>query len=102
MGASAEVLVAHHRSAQGWRTRPGDAGAVDSRAIESLPDVKVPTLVLVGENDTPFIKRVSVHGGEDPWREARGDPERGHAANIDQQRLFNSAVLEFLGGLNLA
>jgi hypothetical protein len=25
----------------------------DSRVIESLPEIKVPTMVLLGENDTP-------------------------------------------------
>ena len=27
----------------------------DARAIESLPDIKVPSLIVVGADDTPFL-----------------------------------------------
>jgi hypothetical protein len=30
---------------------------VDARAIESLDSIGVPTLVVVGANDTPYLKR---------------------------------------------
>jgi len=54
-GASAEVTVARHRSAEGLaHAARGILAQKDSRVIESLPAIAVPTLVLVGENDQQF------------------------------------------------
>ncbi|MGH2610746.1 MAG: alpha/beta fold hydrolase, partial [Tepidiformaceae bacterium] len=56
LGRGAEVRIAQHRSAQGLaHAARGMLAQFDSRIIESLPDIKVPTMVLVGENDQPFI-----------------------------------------------
>ncbi|MCC7365008.1 MAG: alpha/beta fold hydrolase [Dehalococcoidia bacterium] len=103
MGASAEVLVARHRSAQGLaHAARGMLAQVDSRAIDSLEHIRVPTLVLVGANDTPFINASQYMAAKIPGAKLAVIPGAGHAANIDQPAAFNAAVLEFLDGLNLA
>src|SRR5262249_21610613 len=54
--AGAEVRVAHHRSATGLAMAArGMLTQKDGRVIESLPEIKVPTLVLAGVDDKMFI-----------------------------------------------
>lgn len=56
LGRSAEVRVSQHRSAQGLaHAARGMLAQFDSRIIESLDSISVPTLVLVGEKDQPFL-----------------------------------------------
>ena len=65
--------------------------------IERLGEVKVPTLVIVGDRDTRDMastasvlserivgaKRVTIH-------------DAAHIVNLDQPEIFNQSVLEFL------
>jgi pimeloyl-ACP methyl ester carboxylesterase len=93
-GASAEVSVARHRSAQGLaHAARGMLAQKDGRVIESLPAITVPTLVLVGENDQQFRPSADYMsaGAEKVILE-----QAGHAANIDQPAAFNAAVRAFL------
>src|SRR5690606_32356768 len=56
LGGSAEVRVSQHRWADGLaKAARGMLAQFDSRVIESLETIRVPTLVLVGANDTPFL-----------------------------------------------
>lgn len=56
LGQRAEVRTSTHRSAAGLaRVARGMLAQVDSRVIESFEGVSVPTLILVGEKDEPFI-----------------------------------------------
>jgi pimeloyl-ACP methyl ester carboxylesterase len=71
----------------------------DSRIIESLDSIKVPTLVLVGENDTPFLGGTDYMANKIPGASKVVIPNAGHASNIDQPAAFNAAVEQFLGGL---
>ncbi len=73
----------------------------DSMVIEGLTGVKVPTLVLVGENDKPFLAAAQVMAKKIPSSELFIVPDAGHAANIDNTGSFNKAVLDFLNKLNL-
>src|SRR5207245_7159539 len=55
-GGSAERATATHRDATGLaRAARGMLTQKDARVIESLPTIAVPSIVIVGENDTPFI-----------------------------------------------
>ena len=38
-----------------WRAPRGMLTQRDARVIESLPDIKVPSLIVVGADDTPFL-----------------------------------------------
>jgi len=73
----------------------------DSWVIENLGEIKVPTLVLVGENDTPFLQAAEYLSKSIPDAEYVIISEAGHAANLDNVESFNTVVLEFLRKLNL-
>lgn len=76
-------------------------GQHDPLVIENLAEVKVPTLVLVGENDTPFLQGATYMAKTIPEARHVVIPGAGHAANIDNVEAFNKAVLDFLGKHNL-
>lgn len=97
LGRGAEVRIAQHRSAQGLaHAARGMLAQFDSRIIESLPEIKVPTMVLVGENDQPFIGASQYMAAKIPGARLVTIPGAGHAANIDQPPAFNDAVRAFL------
>jgi pimeloyl-ACP methyl ester carboxylesterase len=97
LGRGAEVRIAQHRSAQGLaHAARGMLAQFDSRIIESLPEIKVPTMVLVGENDQPFIGASQYMATKIPGAKPVTIPGAGHAANIDQPAAFNDAVRAFL------
>lgn len=100
LGSSAEVRVAQHRSAQGLaHAARGMLAQFDSRIIESLPEIKVPTLVLVGDNDTPFLGGTDYMANKIPNSTKVVIENAGHASNIDQPAAFNAEVRKFLGSL---
>ncbi len=68
----------------------------DSRVISNLGEVKVPTLILVGDRDTPFLKASEYMAKAIPGAEYVVIPNAGHASNIDNANALNKAVLEFL------
>jgi pimeloyl-ACP methyl ester carboxylesterase len=73
----------------------------DAHVIDALATIAVPTLVLVGANDTPYLAAADVMASKIPGAIKVVLENAGHAANIDQPEAFNRAVLDFLGGLNL-
>jgi pimeloyl-ACP methyl ester carboxylesterase len=93
----AEVRVAHHRSAQGLaHAARGILAQHDSRVIESLPSIRVPTLVLASANDRQFMPSTDYMAAKIPGAEKVLLENAGHAANIDQPQAFNAAVRGFL------
>jgi pimeloyl-ACP methyl ester carboxylesterase len=95
--ASAERSGAKHRSADGLvLAARGMLTQRDARVIESLPGIQVPTLVVVGANDTPFLKAADYMAAKIPGASKAVIPAAGHSANIDQPEFFNKAVAEFL------
>jgi len=96
-GAGPEATLAHHRSAQGLaHAARGMLAQSDGRVIESLPSIKVPTLVLAGANDVQFLAATDYMAGKIPGAEKVILANAGHAANIDQPEAFNRAVRAFL------
>ena len=73
----------------------------DSRVIENLGEVAVPALILVGENDTPFIPAAHYMAKKIPRADLVIIPQAGHTSHIDNPEAFNRAVLDFLRKLNL-
>ena len=56
-----------HRSAQGLaHAARGMLAQEGSRVIDGLAGIRVPTLIIVGDQDQPFLAPVRVHGEEDP------------------------------------
>ena len=68
----------------------------DDRIINSLPNISVPTLIVVGEDDKPFLSAAEYMNNKILNSKKIIIPKAGHAVNIDQPKLFNSAVLDFL------
>jgi pimeloyl-ACP methyl ester carboxylesterase len=97
---SPEVTVSEHHSALGLaRAARGILAQHDSRVLDSLPDIRVPTLVLVGANDTPFLAAADVMAAKIPGATKVVISGAGHAANIDQPAAFDRATRDFLAGI---
>lgn len=92
-----EVRLATHSSAQGLaRAARWILSQRDSRVIESLPKISVPTLIVVGELDTPFLAASDYMAQKIPNAVKVVIKGAGHASNIDNPQAFNKEVLEFL------
>jgi pimeloyl-ACP methyl ester carboxylesterase len=90
----------HHSSAEGVaRAARGMLTQWDASVIESLPDITVPTLVLVGSRDKPFIGAANYMTSKIPGAEQVMIDDAGHVANVDAPAAFNDAVLAFLAQL---
>jgi len=90
------------RNFEAW-TAAGTGGTYiwpEPLAYGRIERIAMPTLVIVGDKDTPPI----LDAGEDLARRIKGArkvviPEAGHHLNMEQPAAFNKAVLEFLAGL---
>lgn len=97
---SAERASVTHRDATGLaHAARGMLAQRDARVIESLPTIKVPALVVVGADDTPFLAASDYMAAKIPGAQKVVIPNAGHAVNIDQPQAFIDAVLPFLDGL---
>ena len=97
LGRSAEVERSTHRSAKGLALAARHMlPQYDSRIIDSLPSIKVPTLVLVGERDERFLAPADYMASKIPGAAKVVIPDAGHAANIDQPAAFNATIVGFL------
>jgi pimeloyl-ACP methyl ester carboxylesterase len=74
----------------------------DGRIIESLPKIGVPTLVVVGANDKPFLAAANYMAAKIPDAELAVLTGAGHASNIDQPEAFNQEVTRFLDRRDVA
>jgi pimeloyl-ACP methyl ester carboxylesterase len=98
--ASRERSTVSHRDASGLaRAARGMLTQHDARVIELLPDIKVPSLVVVGADDTPFLAASDYMAAKIPGAKKVVIPSAGHAVNIDQPQAFIEAILPFLDGL---
>ncbi len=89
-----------HRSADGVaRAARGMLAQRDGSVIESLPQITVPTLVVVGADDTPFIAAANYMVAKIPDAKLVVIERAGHVSNVDRPEAFNTAVRRFLGGL---
>jgi pimeloyl-ACP methyl ester carboxylesterase len=99
--ASRERSDVSHRDARGLaHAARGMLTQRDARVIELLPDIKVPALVVVGADDTPFLAASDYMAAKIPGAKKVVVPAAGHAVNIDQPKAFIEAVLPFLASLD--
>ncbi len=97
LGSSDEVRMSKHRSAKGLAgAARGMLSQADARVINSLEHVAVPTLVLVGSEDKPFIAATDYMARKIPQATRVVIADAGHASNIHQPAAFNEAVGRFL------
>jgi len=95
--ASRERSSVSHRDASGLaRAARGMLTQRDARVIESLPNIKVPSLVVVGADDTPFLAASDYMAAKIPGAQKVVIPAAGHAANLHQPAAFNQAMTGFL------
>jgi pimeloyl-ACP methyl ester carboxylesterase len=98
--ASRERSTVSHRDASGLaHAARGMLTQHDARVIEVLPAIKVPSLVVVGADDAPFLAASDYMAAKIPGAKKIVIQSAGHAVNIDQPQAFIDAVLPFLDGL---
>ena len=89
-----------HRDARGLALAArGMLTQRDASVMEVLPEIAVPSLIVVGADDTPFLAASDYMAAKIPGAKKVVIPSAGHAVNIDQPQAFIDAVLPFLGGL---
>jgi pimeloyl-ACP methyl ester carboxylesterase len=99
---SPEMRLGRHRNAEGLaRAARGMLTQRDAGVINSLPTIAVPSLVLVGADDTPFRAAADYMAAKIPGATQVVIEGAGHAANIDQPEAFNRAVADFLAAAKL-
>jgi pimeloyl-ACP methyl ester carboxylesterase len=98
--ASRERSSVSHRDAKGLALAArGMLTQRDAGVMEVLPEIKVPSLVVVGADDTPFLAASEYMAAKIPGAKKVVVPAAGHAVNIDQPQAFIEAVLPFLDGV---
>jgi pimeloyl-ACP methyl ester carboxylesterase len=103
LNTSDEVKLVRHRDARGLAgAARGMLAQKTDRVIQSLDGIKVPTLVLVGANDTNFLAATDYMAAKIKGATKVVIPDAGHAANLHQPARFNQAVEAFLATLPAA
>jgi pimeloyl-ACP methyl ester carboxylesterase len=100
LGGSAEVQVARHEGVTGLiHAARGMLVQHDARVIEALPSIRVPTLLLVGSEDKPFLAGMEYMAGKIPGAVHVVIDGAGHAPNLEKPVAFNASLEAFLRGV---
>jgi len=67
--------------------------------IDDLAGIATPALVLVGAQDTAYLRAAEVMAAKLPNASQVLVPEAGHVVNIEQTEAFNAAVVAYLASL---
>ena len=95
-----QEAMRHHRSAQGLAHAARGMLAQEGAAIiDSLPTIRVPTLIILGDRDTPFIAPCEYMAKKIPGARLEVIEDAGHSSNLDQPEAFNRVLLDFLASL---
>jgi pimeloyl-ACP methyl ester carboxylesterase len=101
-GRSREVREARerHRGAQGLaHAARGMLAQQDSRVIDGLATIRVPTLIVVGDRDEPFLAPCEYMAKKIPNARLEVIAGAGHSSNLDQPAAFDRVLLDFLDSL---
>ena len=71
----------------------------DSTVIDLLPSITVPTIVIVGSEDTPFIGGSQYMAAKIPGASLAVIEGAGHAPNVSHPAQFNAIAQAFLSGI---
>lgn len=94
---SSEMDPSEHSSATGLAmAASGMLTQRDSAVIDSLQEIAVPTLVIVGEKDRSYLAASDYMANKIPGAEHVVIPNAGHGVNLHQPDDFNEAVGSFL------
>jgi pimeloyl-ACP methyl ester carboxylesterase len=102
LGRSREVREAAtlHRSAQGLaHAARGMLAQEGSHVIDGLGSIRVPTLIIVGDQDQPFLAPCEYMAKKIPGARLEVIRGAGHSSNLDQPEAFNRVLLDFLDRL---
>jgi len=101
LSQSPESAAAHHVAGAAGLAAAARAILVqrDAEVFQSLGQVSVPTLIVVGAEDDRFLAAAEAMARRISGAEKVLIEDAGHAANMDQPVEFNLAVSEFLGGV---
>ena len=92
--------MGRHRSASGLALAArGMLAQLDSNVIDSLPAIRVPTLIVVGDRDEPFVAPCRYMAAKIPGARLEVIAGGGHSSNLDQPELFNRMLRAFLDAL---
>ncbi len=101
-GRSVEQTTSEHKDVAGLaRAARGMLTQHTPRVIESLPGIAVPSIVVVGADDEPFLAATDYMAAKIPGAAKVIIPDAGHASNMDQPAAFNEAIVGFLAANNL-
>jgi pimeloyl-ACP methyl ester carboxylesterase len=97
LGSSAELHSGEHRDATGLvHAATQTLTQRDASVIDGLPRLDVPTLVVVGAEDKPFLGAADYMAVKIPGARKVVIPAAGHAPNVSQPAAFNAEVIRFL------
>jgi len=97
LGGGSEVRISTQRSALGLaKAARGILAQVDARVIDSLPHIRVPTLIIVGAGDTPFVNSSHYMASRIPYATEVVVQNAAHGANVDQPEVVNQAIQQLL------
>lgn len=99
LSASSEVRLAAHDPRGLALAARGILIQRSSAVIDSLPSIRVPTLVLVGADDAAFLGAADYMASRIATATKVVLDGAGHASNIDRPDTFTAAVLDFLARL---
>ena len=100
VGGGAEVGVSKLNSATGLaKAARGILTQVDARVIDNIPHISVPTLIVAGDGDTPYLTGIDYMAERIPNATKVIIANAGHGANVEQPEVFNKAMQEFLQSL---
>ena len=95
--------MGEHRSAEGLaHAARGMLAQEGSHVIDGLPSIRVPTLIIVGDQDQPFFAPSEYMAKKIPGARLEVIPGAGHSSNLDQPEAFNRVLSDFLDGLPAA
>jgi pimeloyl-ACP methyl ester carboxylesterase len=101
-GRSREMREAmgEHRSAQGLaHAARGMLAQEGPRVIDGLAGIQVPTLIIVGDQDQPFLAPCEYMAKKISGARLEVIAGAGHSSNLDQPEAFNRVLRDFLDGL---
>lgn len=100
LGGGAEVNVIEQKSALGLANAArGILSQVDAAAIDSLPGIDVPVLILIGDGDEHYLQGSAYMASRIPGAINVTVPNAGHGVNVDQPNIVNKVFGEFLVGI---
>jgi pimeloyl-ACP methyl ester carboxylesterase len=89
-----------HASARGLALAArGILAQHDGSVMEDLPNIRVPTLIVVGADDAPFLGAADYMEKRIAGSRKVVIPNAGHTPNVEQPEAFRRAVRGFLDGI---